>query len=134
MAIGRLYFFKNPSRTLCNKYHRQKTDDTTASSKWMHRSYLKTTAIQIYSNEKYWQPQKNCPWPNVNEIERDFKDNGAVSSLMAWPLPLYCRTTQPADTSPPPPLGWCHHIHSKWTPNFTHIILSIFYILTHSLP
>jgi len=30
-----------------------KTDDTTALSKWMHMSYLKTTAIKIYSNENY---------------------------------------------------------------------------------
>src|SRR5215469_3649956 len=26
-------------------------------------------------------------------------------------------TVQPADTTPPPPLGWCHHTHSISTRN-----------------
>jgi hypothetical protein len=133
MAIGRLYFIRNPSRTLCNKYHRHKN--------WWHNRIVKMDAQVIAKNhndpniqqQEVLTATEKLPWPNTKEFERDFKDNDAVSSLMARPLPLYCRTTQPADTPPPAPLGWCHHIHSTWTQNFTHITLSIFYILTYIL-
>jgi hypothetical protein len=52
MTIGRLYFIEILQELYATNITGTESDDTTASSKWMHRSYLKTTAIKIYSNEK----------------------------------------------------------------------------------
>ena len=110
-----------------------KPDDNNRIVKMDAHVILKSHSDQNLQQWEVLTAIETMPWPNGKEFERDFKDTGAVRSLTAWPLTLYCNTAQPADTTPPIPLGWCHHIHSIPTHNLAHIILSILYILTQTL-
>ena len=72
--------------------------------------------------------------PQVSTVQSQ-KDKNPFYAC-AWPTFTFCHlmfdfsTVRPADT-PPPPVGWCHHIHTIWTCSSTQIILSVFYTLEH---